>query len=110
METPPVPKICGDNCLTKSYNMTVERKELPPVQDGYVRGPIQKFVNSEGERVDAPVVEEASDGRTYIKVLLHREVPEGVIDCTDGKVHAIFRPKDFLEARKIGEVVEVEDY
>jgi len=56
----------------------------------YVVGPIQSFVNEDNERCETPVVLEASDGRSYIKVILTSECPDGVEDFSDGECYSIF--------------------
>ena len=73
----------------------------------YVIGTIASFVNEDSERCEAPVVQEASDGRSYTLVILSEECEEGVMDFSDGECYTIFATADKLQRLSTGKKIRV---
>ena len=80
--------------------------------NGYVVGPIVKFIDEDDQRVDTPVLFESNEDtpRSYVKALLKPSVDKGVIDMTDGKVYTCFHDAEVLRSLAVGTAIKVQDY
>ena len=74
---------------------------------GYVIGTISSFVNEDQERCEKPVVQEASDGRSYTIVILNEKCDEGVEDFSDGEAYSVFATSDKLNTLSTGKTIRV---
>ena len=74
---------------------------------GYVIGTISSFVNEDQERCETPVVQEASDGRSYTVVVLNEKCDEDVDDFSDGEAYSVFATKEKLETLVTGKTIRV---
>ena len=73
----------------------------------YVIGTIASFVNEDRERCETPVVQEASDGRSYTLVILSEECEEDVEDFSDGECYTVFATAAKLESLAAGKKIRV---
>ena len=73
---------------------------------GYVIGTISSFVNEDQERCETPVIQTASDGRSYTVIVLNEPCEEGVEDFSDGEAFSIFATAERLNTLKIGKKVK----
>ena len=80
---------------------------LEPSKPEYVIGTISSFVNEDNERCETPEVHTASDGRSYIKVILATECPDGVEDFSDGECYTLFADESRLTKLAQGKRVRV---
>ena len=69
----------------------------------YVIGTIASFVNEDRERCETPVVQEASDGRSYPLVILSEDVE----DFSDGECYTVFATAAKLESLAAGKKIRV---
>ena len=74
---------------------------------GYVIGTISSFVNEDQERCESPVVQTASDGRSYTVVILNEKCDEGVEDFSDGEAYSVFATAEKLNPLSTGKTIRV---
>ena len=73
----------------------------------YIIGDIAAFVDGDDQRCEKPEMFTASDGRSYTKVVLSEDCPDGVQDFSDGECYTVFASESILTGLKKGATIRV---